>query len=153
MVQRRKIGITIDAHDFIQALKRAPKTFQKESKKAMKEIGPLIEGHAKRKCPRRGWTIGKVKLPHNIIQKLMMLDWTNTGLLRGSIRTLDTKWNYVVVGVGDKDRLQYAKWVHGGTRWMPARPFMEEGLKSARADSIALIRRAANNTLMSLRGR
>lgn len=99
-----------------------PEQFEKRMKDAAREVSRprkvlqdaalIVEGNAKRRSPVR------------------------TGNLRRSItnRVEDTE---AFVGTN----VEYAPYVHYGTRYSPAQPFLEEGLEDSRSEIEAMMER------------
>lgn len=97
-----------------------PEKSKKLVRDALMKAGYLVEGASKKEAPvgtpesthRRGYTGGR---------------------MRASIKVSDSLLNRVNPAVVISPHTHYARYVHDGTRYMKARPFMTKGYESSKA--------------------
>lgn len=107
------ISVTIDASKVTQYLGDLPPRLKNALSVGIKKSAFVIEGEAKKKTPRVFDAIGP---------------GPSSGILVGSIHTRLLGSLSAEVAT----RVKYAVYVHQGTRYMRARPFMKKGLDAAK---------------------
>lgn len=102
-------------------LRKSPARINKALQTIIKKSALLIERESKKKTP------------------------VDTGRLRASIFTSIFSRRAIV-----QPKTNYAIYVHEGTRYMRARPFMEHGLKNARAEINRIVNKEINLALSKI---
>lgn len=118
----------------IRAFRQAPTDFLGMVQKALEHTG--------------GETVGKVK---NVITSGTMM-WKaplDTGMMRGNI-SLSEKSPMKVTIAPNLTVTPYAKYVHEGTRFMTARPFLDITVETEQANIQSFFSRTINNFLNDL---
>lgn len=121
-----------------RAFKKAPDDLTFELSKAVKKSGVKVEYEAKAHSVRKGL----VRVP---IPKATPVD---TGTMRRSIRAKPTLMESLIQAHTD-----YADYVHGGTRYMRGRPFMEWAVERSINKIDDYFEKALDNVLKKIRFR
>ena len=118
-----QIEIKVNAEKVAKAFKQAPRNLGKNLGKALKDSAFTVERKSKIIAP-----------------------W-DTGLMSKSIRPEVKPLSAIIA-----PHVNYAVFVHEGTRFMAARPFMARGAKASERRIQGLFTEAVDNTLKTIEG-
>lgn len=113
------LHIKVDADKYLDFLGRMPRQVEKALDRSIAKISLLVERGSKQATP------------------------VDTGRLRASIHTV---LSHLSGAVGTN--VDYAVYVHEGTRFMSGRPFMEDGVRLAEKEATDIVRKELERELL-----
>ena len=125
------------------AFKKAPADLARELAKAIKKSGERVEYEAKARGQSTGGFVkGGVMTPGARTTPV------DTGTMARSIRARATLMESLI-----QPHVEYADYVHEGTRYMRGRPFMQWALERAQKNIDKYFEKALDNTLLKIKTR